>query len=85
MKKIKMLFSSLSLAVVGLVVAAQGVLAAPSSTPEEVLAGVGDAGINTIVDLLVYFVTNYYGYLIVFIILAAMFMWFKRGARLGQR
>lgn len=60
-------------------------LAAPSSTPEEVLDTVVSSGIDTVTGLVTTVVTTWFPYIIVFGIIVALFVWLKRFATTGTK
>lgn len=60
-------------------------LAAPSSTPTEVLDAVVGSGIDTSVGLVQTVVTSYFPYILVFAIIVALFVWIKRFATIGTK
>lgn len=85
MKKIFSYASMVGVFVFSLLISAQIALAAPSSTPTEVLGTMGDAGINSGVDIGQYVVVHYFGYGLVAIAVVGIFFWMKRLARAGTR
>ena len=60
-------------------------LAAPSSTPEEVLGTVVDNGIDSGVSLVQLVMTTYFKYILIFAIAVGFIYWVKRFSKLGSR
>lgn len=60
-------------------------LAAPSSTPEEFLTSTVDAGLNGSMDVVSYVMTNYWKYILVFVVIISLLILAKRFSRLGSR
>lgn len=60
-------------------------LAAPSSTPAEVLASVVDTGIDESLSLVQVVMQNYWGYIIVFFIIVGLLGLAKKFGKLGSR
>lgn len=85
LKKLSTKAFFMSLAVLGMFGMAQASLAAPSSTPEEVLDSVVGSGIDTSVSLVQTVVTTYFPYILVFGIIVALFVWIKRFATTGTK
>lgn len=85
LKKIYKQISVFSLAVMGMFGLASAGLCAPSSTPTEVLDSVVGSGIDTSVGLVETVVTTYFPYILVFVIIVALFAWIKRFSTTGTK
>jgi Na+/H+ antiporter NhaC len=84
MKKKNFLVAMLSL-VLFFGLGSQFALAAPSSTPSEVLASVVDTGIDESLSLVQVVMQNYWGYIIVFFIIVGLLGLAKKFGKLGSR
>lgn len=74
-----------SLALLGAVGMALPTLAAPSSTPVEVIDAVVGSGIDTTVSLVTTVVTTYFPYILAITIIVSFFVWLKRFATTGTK
>lgn len=60
-------------------------LAAPSSTPEEIIDAVAGGTIDEAVDLSLYMIQNYLGYILALSIVVGVYFLFRRYSRPGSR
>jgi len=82
-KKLMKIFSVIG-ASTGLVLAASSVSAAPSSTPTEVIDTTIGSVIDSLVEIVVFVITTYTGYVLAFIAIAGFYVYFRKFAGIGK-
>lgn len=83
-EKINRVYLSLGLAVMGMFSFGMTALAAPSSTPEEIIDSVAGGTLDGAIDLLNYVITNYLKYILVLGLVVALYGIFKRFAHIAK-
>lgn len=84
MKKITAKIASVFGLAAALFLGGNAALAAPSSTPTEVIDGVVGATIDESVSLLQYVIDNYLGYILALIVVGILYGLFKRFVHIGK-
>lgn len=82
-KKLTKIFSVIG-ATTGLALAASSALAAPSSTPTEVIDTTIGSVIDSLVEIVIFVITNYTGYVLAFIAIAGLYVYFRKFAGIGK-
>jgi len=84
-KKLQNKIGLMALSMLGLLGIGGTALAAPSSTPTEVVDTVVSAGIDSVVSMVTTVVTTYFPYLIAFAVVVAIFTWVRKFATVGAK